>query len=385
MAAVSLRRSARRPASCSQAATRAQNWKKRRKWGSRSLMSSSSARCYNQASMKSFVAALVLVAALSTFTLAQKGPPAKKGTPAQKGSQQPRPAEPVAKPADDQTISVNVDLVNILFTVADKKGKFVTNMKKEDFRVFEDERSQSITNFSSETDLPLTITLLVDTSGSIRDKLRFEQEAATEFFYSTLQRNKDKALVISFDSGVDLLQDFTDDPEKLAEAVRKIRAGGGTSLYDAIYLAVTQKLSGQQGRRIVILITDGDDNSSRVSLTETLEAAQKNDVTIYAISTNSTAYPGSKEQERGDKTLKKCSEETGGRPFFPLKIQDLASSFLDIHDELRSQYQIGYRPSNGKMDGTFRRIRVDIADRRFKARARSGYYMPKSGGATTQR
>lgn len=335
--------------------------------------------------MKSFVAALVLVAALSTFTLAQKGPPAQKGTPAQKGSQQPRPAEPVAKPADDQTISVNVDLVNILFTVADKKGKFVTNMKKEDFRVFEDERPQAITNFSSETDLPLTIALLVDTSGSIRDKLRFEQEAATEFFYSTLQRNKDKALVISFDSGVDLLQDFTDDPEKLAEAVRKIRAGGGTSLYDAIYLAVTQKLSGQQGRRIVILITDGDDNSSRVSLTETLEAAQKNDVTIYAISTNSTAYPGSKEQERGDKTLKKFSEETGGRPFFPLKIQDLASSFLDIHDELRSQYQIGYRPSNGKMDGTFRRIRVDIADRRFKARARSGYYMPKSGGATTQR
>ena len=336
-------------------------------------MSSSSGRCYNQPSIKSFVTGLVVVAALSTFTLAQRG------------SQQPRPAEPAARPADDQTISVNVDLVNILFTVADKKGKFVTNLRKEDFRVFEDEKSQAITNFSSETDLPLTIALLVDTSGSIRDKLRFEQEAATEFFYSTLQRNKDKALVISFDSGVDLLQDFTDDPEKLAEAVRKIRAGGGTSLYDAIYLAVTQKLSGQQGRRIVILITDGDDNSSRVSLTETLEAAQKNDVTIYAISTNSTAYPGSKEQERGDKTLKKFSEETGGRPFFPLKIQDLASSFLDIHDELRSQYQIGYRPSNGKMDGTFRRIRVDIADRRFKARARSGYYMPKSGGATTQR
>ena len=175
-------------------------------------MSSSSGRCYNQPSMKSFVMGLVVVAALSTFTLAQRG------------SQQPRPAEPPAKPADDQTISVNVDLVNILFTVADKKGKFVTNLKKEDFRVFEDERSQSITNFSSETDLPLTIALLVDTSGSIRDKLRFEQEAATEFFYSTLQRNKDKALVISFDSGVDLLQDFTDNPEKLAEVIAKLEA-----------------------------------------------------------------------------------------------------------------------------------------------------------------
>jgi Ca-activated chloride channel family protein len=315
--------------------------------------------------MKSFVMGLVAVAALSSLTLAQRG------------SQQARPTE-AAKPADDQTISVNVDLVNILFTVADRKGKFVTNLKKEDFRVFEDERNQTITNFSSETDLPLTIALLVDTSGSIRDKLRFEQEAATEFFYSTIQRNKDKALIISFDSGVDLLQDFTDNSEKLADAVRKIRAGGGTSLYDAIYLAVTQKLAGQEGRRIVILITDGDDNSSRVSLTETLEAAQKNDVTIYAISTNSTAYFGSKEQERGDKTLKKFADETGGKPFFPLKIQDLASSFLDIHDELRSQYQIGYRTTNNKLDGTFRRIRVDVADKRFKARARAGYYMDKA-------
>jgi Ca-activated chloride channel family protein len=309
----------------------------------------------------------------------------------QRGQRQNGPATPPAAPnaaplasGDDQTISVNVDLVNIPVTVADRKGKFVTNLKKEDFKVFEDERVQSITNFSSESNLPLTIALLVDTSGSIRDKLKFEEEAAIEFFYSTLQRGKDKALLISFDSGVDLLQDFTDDPEKLANEIRKIRAGGGTSLYDAIYLAVNKKLAGQEGRRVIILITDGDDNSSRVSLTETLEAAQKNFVTIYAISTNSAAFFGSKEQERGDKTLKKFSEETGGKSFFPLKIQDLASSFVDIHDELRSQYQIGYRPSNGKMDGTFRRIKVDVADRRYKARARSGYYMPKAA-ATTQK
>ncbi len=325
--------------------------------------------------MKRVLIGLVLVLALSSFVTAQRGQPQTPPAP---------PAPPVqvtpgvpAKPPENQTISVDVNLVNILFTVADKKGKFVTNLKREDFKVFEDERIQNITNFSSETDLPLTIALLVDTSGSIRDKLRFEEEAAIEFFYSTLKRGKDKALVISFDSGVDLLQDFTDDPEKLADKVRKIRAGGGTSLYDAVYLAVNQKLAGQGGRRIIILITDGDDNSSRVSLTETLEAAQRNDVTIYAISTNSAAYFGSKEQERGDKTLKKFSEETGGKPFFPLKIQDLASSFLDIHDELRSQYQIAYRTSNVKQDGTFRRIRVDLADKKYKARARAGYYMPK--------
>jgi len=147
---------------------------------------------------------------------------------------------------------------------------------------------------------------------------------------------------------------------------------------------VNKKLADQSGRRVVILITDGDDNSSRVSLAETLEAAQKGDVTIYSISTNSAAFFGSKEQERGDKTLKKFSEETGGKAFFPLKIQDLASSFLDIHDELRSQYQIGYRPGNARQDGTFRKIRVDVADKKYKARARSGYYMPKAA-VTTQK
>jgi len=324
--------------------------------------------------MRIILIGLVLVFAVCGMLAAARGP--------QQGPAVPAPPA-VSMQRSEDTISVDVNLVNILFTVADKKGKFVTNLRKDDFKVFEDERPQTITNFSSETNLPLTIALLVDTSGSIRDKLRFEEEAAIEFFYSTLQRGKDKALVISFDSGVELLQDFTDDPEKLADKIRKIRAGGGTSLYDAIYLAVNEKLAAQGGRKIVILITDGDDNSSRVSLTETLEAAQQNFVTIYSISTNSAAFFGSKDQERGDKTLKKFSEETGGKAFFPLKIEDLSSSFLDIHDELRSQYQIGYRPTNSKADGTFRRIRVDVADKRYKARARSGYYMPKVA-ATSQ-
>src|ERR1051326_7876580 len=209
-------------------------------------MSSNYGRCYNQPLMKALISGLMLAALLSSVALGQK---------TQKGQQQQKAVETPARAGDDQTLSVNVDLVNILFTVADRKGKFVTHLKKEDFKVFEDEKLQSITNFSSESDLPLTIALLIDTSGSIRDKLKFEEDAAIEFFYSTLQRNKDKALLISFDSGVDLIQDFTDDPEKLATEIRKIRAGGGTSLYDAIYLAVNQKLSGQDGRRIVILIT----------------------------------------------------------------------------------------------------------------------------------
>jgi Ca-activated chloride channel family protein len=334
-----------------------------------------SARCYNQSLMrKVLIGLIVLFTVSSTLPIAdgqQKPtlPPTVQTTPQRN---------------DDNTITVQVNLVNLLFTVADRKGKFVTNLSKDDFRVFEDDKLQSITSFSSETNLPLTIALLVDTSGSIRDKLRFEEEAAIEFFYSTLQRGKDRGLVIIFDSAVELIQDFTDDPEKLADKIRKIRAGGGTSLYDAVYLAVNEKLAGQDGRKIIIVITDGDDNSSRVSLTETLEAAQRNEVTIYPISTNSAAFLGKKEQERGDKTLKKFAEETGGKAFFPLKIEDLASSFLDIHDELRSQYQIAYRPTNANPDGTFRRIRVDVSDKRFKARAKTGYYMPKAA-ATSQR
>jgi len=193
---------------------------------------------------------------------------------------------------DEQTISVNVDLVNVLFTVADKKGKFVAGLKQESFKVYEDGKPQSITNFSADTDLPLTIALLIDTSGSVRDRLRFEQEAAIEFFYSTLIRGKDRALVITFDSGIDLIQDYTDDPEKLAKSIRTMRAGGGTSLHDAVYLAASEKLAGQTGRRIMVVISDCDDNSSRLSMTEVVESVQRNDIVIYSISTNSTGLGG---------------------------------------------------------------------------------------------
>jgi Ca-activated chloride channel family protein len=277
----------------------------------------------------------------------------------------------------DQTITVDVDLVDVHFTVSDKKGKLFTGLKREDFRVFEDGKPQPITNFSAETDLPLTIGLLVDTSGSIRDKLRFEQEAAIEFFYSTIRRRKDQGMLIAFDSGVDLLQDFTDNPEELADAVRKIRAGGGTSLYDAISLAVTERVAGQPGRKVLIVISDGDDNASRVSLTETLEVAQKNNVAIYTISTNSTANFGGRDQQRGDKILKTFAEQTGGRAFFPFKLQDLAVSFEDISEELRSQYTLAYSPTNRVRDGSYREIKVEALNRDFKVQARTGYYSPR--------
>ncbi len=238
---------------------------------------------------------------------------------------------------DEQTISVNVDLVNVLFTVADKKGKFIPGLKREYFKVYEDGKPQSITNFSADTNLPLTIALLVDTSGSVRDRLRFEQEAAIEFFYSTLVRGKDRALVITFDSGIDLIQDYTDDPEKLSESIRTMRAA------------------------------------------EVLESAQRNDVVIYTISTNSTALGGDR-NNRGDRVLKTFADETGGKMFSPFKVQDLNSNFRNISEELRLQYALAYRPANLLRDGTFRRIRIEPGDKRHVVRARNGYYAPRSTG-----
>jgi VWFA-related protein len=274
-------------------------------------------------------------------------------------------------------ILVDVDLVNMVFAVLDKKGRFVTDLKEDQFTVFEDNELQRITNFSRETDLPLTVALVIDTSGSIRDKLRFEQEAAVEFFLTSLRAGTDKGLIITFDSSVDLLQDYTDDPQRLADAVKKITAGGGTSLYDALYLAVAEKLSGQKGRRVIILITDGDDNSSRVSMTETLEAAQHYDVVIYAISTNRIAGLRTRDMERGDNVLKTFADETGGRVFSPTKIHEMTKGFQSISSELRAQYTLAYRPTNVQRDGAFRRVRIEVSDKRLKPRARPGYYAPR--------
>ncbi len=280
--------------------------------------------------------------------------------------------------AEEQTISVDVDLVSVFFTVTDDDDQLFTGLTADDFRVFEDEVLQTISNFDSETDLPLTIALLIDTSGSIRDRLRFEQEAAIEFFYSTIERRRDQGMLVAFDSGVDLIQDFTDNPEELSEAVRKIRAGGGTSLYDAIYLSISERMVTQpEGRRVIIVISDGDDNSSRYSMTETLEVAQRNNVAIYTISTNSSANFETRAQRRGDETLATFAEETGGRAFFPLRLEQLAVNFQEISYELRAQYTLAYIPTNLTRDGSYREIEVEPVDDDFEVKARRGYYAPR--------
>ena len=275
--------------------------------------------------------------------------------------------------ASPDNLVVHVDLVNVLFTVTDRKGTLVTDLERENLKIYEDNKPQAITNFTRETELPLTIAVLIDTSSSIRDRFKFEQEAAIDFLYRTLRPKKDKALLITFDSAIELVQDFSDNPEVLAKAVRQVRPGGGTKMFDAIYLACQEKLKAETGRKIMILISDGDDNLSLETLSGTLEMVQKSDVSIYSISTNSSGFFGLT-APKADKVLKRLAEDTGGRAFFPFKAEDLSASFQDISAELRSQYSVAYRSSNSARDGSFRSIKIETDRRNLRVKSRKGYY-----------
>jgi Ca-activated chloride channel family protein len=277
----------------------------------------------------------------------------------------------------DTRIVLDVTRVNMLFTVTDKKGRFITDLTKTDFQVFENKKSQAIQEFTAESDLPLRIGILIDTSNSIRDRFRFEQEAAIEFIKSVIRPRQDKAMIVSFDTAAELVSDLIDDPEKLAAAVRSLRPGGGTALFDAIYYACRDKLQQDQPRhkfrRAVILVSDGDDTQSRVTREQALEMAQKSDSVIYAISTNISRI-----DTDGDKILRYFTAETGGQAFFPFKVQDLSQSFENIANELRHQYNIFYRPEPLKTDGLYHRVDLKVANRKdLMVRARKGYYAPK--------
>jgi VWFA-related protein len=291
------------------------------------------------------------------------------------------PQQPDAKqenvPVDPNRILLDVTRVNVLFTVTDKKGRFITDLAKDDFQVFEKKKEQNIVQFTAESDLPLRLALLIDTSNSIRDRFKFEQEAAVEFINSTVRPREDKAMLVSFDSATELVADLTDNPEVLAKAVRSLRPGGGTSLYDAIFYACKDKLQLDQPRdkfrRAMVIVSDGDDNQSRVTRDQALEMAQKADVVIYAISTNNKHEPS-----EGDKILRYFTEETGGQAFFPFEARDLSQSFENIANELRHQYNIFYRPSPLEADGLFHPVNVRVKGRKdVIVRARKGYYAPK--------
>jgi VWFA-related protein len=306
--------------------------------------------------------AVLSAVALCAFTLALTG---------QKNDKAPQ------QDSRDTRIILDVSRVNMLFTVSDKKGRFVTDLAKDDFQVIEAKKPQPIIEFTAETDLPLRLAILIDTSNSIRDRFRFQQEAAIAFIDSTVRPHQDKALVVSFDTAAELVTDLTDDIPALEKAVQSLRPGGGTSLYDAIFFASRDKLMQDQPlykfRRAMVILSDGEDNQSRYTRDQALEMAQKADVTVYTISTNISRIPTD-----GDKVMRYFAAETGGQAFFPFQASDLNQSFENISNELRHQFNIFYRPEPLKADGLYHSVEIRVKGRKdLLVRCRKGYYAPK--------
>ena len=298
---------------------------------------------------------------------------------------------------DVPSISVNVDVVNVLASVRDKRGALISSLEKPDFTIFEDGKKQEIKYFTRETDLPLTIGLLVDVSGSQRNLIDIERNAASQFFSQVL-RKKDEAFLISFGEEAELLQDYTNAGRLLNEGLNRLQVssgvGGigpgpvptasqprGTVLYDAVYLAANEKLRTEVGRKVIVVITDGVDQGSRLSLNQAVEAAQKADAVIYAIDYyDPTAYGGYGMVfggGGGEGTLKKMSDETGGHTFRVDRRHPLEQVFKEIQDEMRSQYAIGYTPINDAKDGSYRKLDIKVANKDYKVQARKGYYAVK--------
>lgn len=275
------------------------------------------------------------------------------------------------------TIRASVQEVNVIFTATDKKGRFKRDLKSDDLAVFDDGKPPAaVRSFRSETDLPLRVGLVFDVSGSITDRFTFEQDAAIRFFSHILRRQTDEAFVLAFDSVPALTQDFTGDPELLSAGVKKLSPGGGSAVYDALQVAATKKLqkvrTDRAVRRIIILISDGEDNQSRTTVPEVIDAARRAEVTIFAISTNASNIV-----MQGDKLLKRLAEETGGRAFFPNKIEDVVKAFDTIQDELRSQYALSYKPADFQADGRYRSISIQArTNKNVIIRSRKGYFAP---------
>jgi len=275
------------------------------------------------------------------------------------------------------TIRKRVDEVNVLFIATDKRGKFVRDLNQNDFTILDDHKPpQAIVNFRRETDLPLDLGLLIDVSGSVNSRFEFEQTAATSFLQRSIRPGFDKAFIIGFNSHSQLAQDFTDNVQYLSTAVRKLHAGGGTALYDAIYKACKEKFLKDRPdhpvRKAIIIVSDGEDNQSEVSRAQAIEMAQRAEVIIYAISTDDSGLV-----LRGDHVLEQIAGATGGRAFFPFKMKDITHSFDAINDELRSQYVVSYRPADFDADGRYRSIEISALKKDLQVRARKGYFAPQ--------
>ena len=308
----------------------------------------------------------------------------------------PKSTAPKDAPAEDlpAPIKVDVDVVNILASVRDKRGGLVANLEKNDFTILEDGKPQPIKYFTRETDLPLTIGLLVDVSRSQENLIGIERSAASQFFSKVL-RKKDEAFLISFGEESELLQDYTGSARLLEQGLSQLRVSSGVSglhpgpvptasqprgtvLYDAVYLAASEKLKGEVGRKVIVIITDGVDQGSRMTRNQAVEAAQKSDAVIYSIDYEDPGFYGAFNfGGGGEGELRRMSDETGGRVYKVDRKHTLEQAFQELQDEMRSQYAIGYTPLNDVKDGGYRKVEVRLGNKDLKAQARKGYYAIK--------
>ena len=339
---------------------------------------------------------LVVAVALVSAALAAQQPATSAASPAGQtvqapaGQAAPTPATqtPAAAQADAQgadqtdvntpTIKLGVNEVNLIFTVTDKHGRYNPNLQQSDFALLDDSKAPAkVNSFHQQINLPLRVGILIDTSTSIRSRFQFEQQSANEFFLEMLKSKNDRAFVMGFDVTPTVTQDWTNNIDGLETGVNKLRPGGGTALYDAVYTACRDKLldvsRGQEPtRKAIVLLSDGEDNQSRAYLDEAIKECQRAETIIYGISTNWTPSRG-----KGDKVLAQMAQDTGGQVFFPPTVEEVSNSFKDIEEELRSQYALTYTPADFKYDGSFRSIYLYCNDRRYQVRARKGYFAPR--------
>ena len=306
---------------------------------------------------------------------------AQTAAPADSASaRQPTPATQPAPGGTDNgqfTIRENVNEVYLVFSVTDKQGRFISDLGLSDFALLDDHRApEKVYSFTQQTNLPLRVGILIDTSSSIRQRFDYEQQAAKAFLLQVIRPQSDEAFVEGFDVAPDYRQGWTNNLDSLTAGVDSLQPGGGTALYDAVYSACRDKLLSARGqepvRKVIVLISDGDDDQSHAYLNDAIKECQRADTNIFAISTNA-----SPSRDKGDDVLNKMALATGGKAFFPANVEDMPVSFDEIQKELRSQYALVYKPADFKADGSFRPIYLFCLDRRYKVRVREGYFAPK--------
>ena len=336
---------------------------------------------------------LVLAAAFSAAAVPAQQPAAAAATPQAGQSAQTPASQPAQAPAAQQTpapaadqapdagvptVRINANEVSLIFTVTDRHGHYIPNLQQSDFALLDDQKAPAkVNSFHQQINLPLRVGIVIDASTSIRTRFQFEQQSASEFLIQVLKAKSDRAFVMGFDVTPTVMQDWTNNVDALERGIDRLRPGGGTALFDAIYTACRDKLldvsRGQEPvRKAMVLLSDGDDNQSRVYETEAIKECERAETIIYAISTNWTPSRG-----KGDEVLTQMAEATGGQVFFPPSVEEVSNSFQSIEEELRSQYDLNYTPADFKNDGAFRPIYLYCNDRRYQVRAKKGYFAPR--------